>query len=262
MDELANFKFAPPELAQLERELFARADVVFTGGYSLYEAKADRHANIHPFPSSVDKAHFGQAVGRVNQGSRPRLGFFGVIDERMDLALIAALADARPDWDVEIVGPVVKIDPADLPQASNLAYPGQAKYEDLPGWMARWDVALMPFAINESTRFISPTKTPEYLAAGRPVVSTPIRDVVRHYGELDAVFVADGSAEFIAACDRALELARGPSTGWRDQVEAALANLSWEQTHLRMEALVNQAARRRDPVMPAPEPDADRAAIW
>ncbi len=251
MDELANFRFAPPELVGLERELFAQADVVFTGGFSLYEAKADRHANIHPFPSSVDKAHFAQATPRAESG-RPRLGFFGVIDERMDLGLIETLARARPDWDIEIVGPVVKIDPADLPQAANLTYPGQAAYDDLPGWLSCWDVALMPFAINESTRFISPTKTPEYLAAGRPVVSTPIRDVVRHYGDLDAVFVAETPGAFIAACDDAVALARGTDASWRDDVEAELASLSWDQTNLRMDALVNQAARRRGPIIAAP----------
>jgi UDP-galactopyranose mutase len=251
MDELANFRFAPPELTELEAELLTAADVVFTGGFSLYEAKAHRHANIHPFPSSVDREHFGRAVARTDDG-RPRLGFFGVIDERMDLGLIAALAEARPEWDIEIVGPVVKIDPAELPRAPNLTYPGQAAYEDLPGWLSRWDVALMPFAINESTRFISPTKTPEYLAAGRPVVSTPIRDVVRHYGDLAAVFLAETADAFIAACDGALALARSEDQGWRDEVSAELASLSWDQTHLRMDALVNQAARPRSRPLPAP----------
>ncbi|HEX8661919.1 MAG TPA: glycosyltransferase, partial [Brevundimonas sp.] len=203
MDELANFRFAPPELTTLERELFASADVVFTGGYSLYEAKRALHDNIHPFPSSVDTAHFAQArstpVGRDDR--RPRLGFFGVIDERMDLDLISRVAEARPDWDFEMVGPVVKIAAEDLPQRPNLSYPGQKSYDELPACLARWDVALMPFAINESTRFISPTKTPEYLAAGRPVVSTPIRDVVRHYSELDAVRIAATPDLFVAGCE-------------------------------------------------------------
>jgi UDP-galactopyranose mutase len=255
MDELANFRFAPPELAGLERELFSLADVVFTGGYSLYEAKADQHPNIHPFPSSVDRDHFARALPRAAAAAAPRFGFFGVIDERMDLSLIRDLAAARPDWRFEIVGPVAKLDPADLPQAPNLTYPGQAAYEDLPAWLSRWDVALMPFAINDSTRFISPTKTPEYLAAGRPVVSTPIRDVVRHYGDLEAVRVAVDAAGFVAACEEALALARGDDAGWRSDVQAALANLSWDQTHLRMEALVNQAVRRRGAVAAGP-------AVW
>ncbi len=252
MDELSNFKFAPPELAGLERELMSTADVVFTGGYSLYEAKKTLHANIHPFPSSVDKAHFAQATSRPLDAERPRFGFFGVVDERMDLELLGALAQARPDWDIEIVGPVVKIDPANLPQAANLTYPGQAAYADLPGWLSRWDVALMPFAINESTRFISPTKTPEYLAAGRPVVSTPIRDVIRHYGHLDAVRVADTTEAFIAACDEALALARGDDRAWIGDVEAELASLSWDQTHLRMNAMVDLAAKARRSVVSSP----------
>ncbi|NJC39856.1 UDP-galactopyranose mutase [Brevundimonas alba] len=247
MDELANFKFAPPELTVLERELFSTADVVFTGGYSLYEAKQDLHDNIHPFPSSVDREHFARALelGSGSGEGRPRLGFFGVIDERMDLELIAAVADARPDYDFEMVGPVVKIAPEDLPQRPNLTYPGQKSYDELPACLARWDVALMPFAINESTRFISPTKTPEYLSAGRPVVSTPIRDVVRHYGDLQAVQIADTAEAFVKGCDRALELARGSDNAWRDQVTEALASLSWDQTQLRMTALIDSAVQRR-----------------
>ena len=224
MDELANFRFAPPELTTLERELIASADVVFTGGHSLYEAKRHLHGNIHPFPSSVDRAHFEQArsadAGRKE--GRPKLGFFGVIDERMDLALIDALAAARPEWDIEIVGPVVKISPDELPAHPNLSYPGQRAYDDLPACLASWDVAFMPFAINESTRFISPTKTPEYLAAGRPVVSTPIRDVVRHYGELDAVRIAGTPEAFIEGCEAALALARGEDRAWLEAVDEAI----------------------------------------
>ena len=242
MDELANFKFAPPELIERERELLAMADVVFTGGYSLYEAKQHLHANIHPFPSSVDAEHFakarqpGETASDLPVWTGPKLGFYGVIDERMDLDLLAAVAAARLDWALVIVGPVVKIDPADLPQAPNLFYPGGRAYDDLPACLADWDVALMPFAVNESTRFISPTKTPEYLAAGRPVVSTPIRDVVRHYGDLQGVFIADGAEAFIAACDEALAL--GPTGPWLDEADAALASLSWDETFGRMLPLV------------------------
>ena len=185
MDELANFRFAPPELTLLERELMGLADVVFTGGYSLWEAKRNLHPNIHPFPSSVDRAHFGKARSLRSEPEdqiaipRPRLGFYGVVDERMDLELLSVLADARPEWSIVILGPTAKIDPADLPRRPNLHYIGAKDYDDLPRYLAGWDVALMPFAINESTRFISPTKTPEYLAGGRPVVSTPIADVIR-----------------------------------------------------------------------------------
>jgi UDP-galactopyranose mutase len=245
MDELANFRFAPPQLLGLERELLAAADIVFTGGYSLFEAKKGRHPNIHPFPSSVDRAHFAQA--RATDAApddqamlpRPRFGFYGVVDERMDLDLLAALADAHPEWAIMIVGPVVKIDPADLPGRANIHYLGGKKYEELPAYLGGWDVALMPFAINDSTKFISPTKTPEYLAGGRPVVSTPITDVIRHYGDLDAVFIAEGAEAFITACEDALELARGDDE-WLKDVDAKLANLSWDITHARMAGLVRE----------------------
>ena len=246
MDELANFRFAPPQLLELERELIASSDVVFTGGYSLYEAKKDRHPNVHPFPSSVDRAHFAQAramdAAPDDQASlpRPRFGFYGVIDERMDLELIAALADAHPEWSIVMVGPVVKIDPADLPHRANIHYLGGKKYEELPVYLGGWDVALMPFAINESTRFISPTKTPEYLAGGRPVVSTPITDVIRHYGDLDAVIIADGTEAFIKGCEKALALSQGPDE-WLDAVDAKLANISWDTTYARISALVRES---------------------
>lgn len=250
MDELANFKFAPPELAVLERELMTAADVVFTGGYSLWEAKRDRHPNIHPFPSSVDRAHFARARSMREEPEDqahipwPRFGFYGVVDERMDLELIAALADARPEWSVVIVGPVVKIDPADLPKRPNLHYLGGKGYDDLPKYLGGWDVALMPFAINESTRFISPTKTPEYLAGGRPVVSTPIVDVVRHYGDLEAVKIAATADEFISACDQALALSRRKGD-WLKAVDAALSALSWDETFARMNAEIARAVGQR-----------------
>jgi len=250
MDELANFKFAPPELTLLERELMEAADVVFTGGYSLWEAKRDRHPNIHPFPSSVDRNHFARARMMRDEPADqasipwPRLGFYGVVDERMNLDLLASLADARPDWSVVIVGPVVKIDPAHLPQRPNIHYLGSKGYEDLPRYLGGWDVALMPFAINESTRFISPTKTPEYLAGGRPVVSTPIVDVVRHYGELEAVKVADTAEDFIAGCDQALALSRSRGA-WLKEVDVALSALSWDETFTRMNQEIARAVVQR-----------------
>jgi UDP-galactopyranose mutase len=248
MDELANFRFAPPELLSLEQELLDSAGVDFTGGYSLYEAKKDRHPNIHPFPSSVDRGHFAQARGvdasPDDQGpiGKPRFGFYGVIDERMDLELIAAVADAHPEWSLVMVGPVVKIDPAELPVRANIHYVGGKSYDELPLYLGGWDVALMPFAINDSTKFISPTKTPEYLAGGRPVVSTPITDVIRHYGDLDAVFIADGADAFIRACEEALALARSGDE-WLKDVDLKLANLSWDITYARMAGLVHEAVK-------------------
>ena len=249
MDELANFRFAPPELLGLESELLAAADVVFTGGYSLYEAKRDRHPNVHAFPSSVDRAHFARARAITAQPKdqanlpTPRLGFYGVVDERMDLALLAALADAHPEWSVVVVGPVVKINPADLPQRTNIHYLGGKTYDELPAYLGGWDVCLMPFAINDSTRFISPTKTPEYLAGGRPVVSTAITDVIRHYGEVQGVFIAHDTNGFIRGCEDALTLMHGDG-GWLKDVDAKLAHLSWDTTYARMAGLVREASSK------------------
>jgi UDP-galactopyranose mutase len=259
MDELANFRFAPPELIPLERELMAAADLVFTGGYSLYEAKREQHPSVHPFPSSVDVAHF--ATARTDAAAadtaglpRPCLGFYGVIDERMDLPLIAAIADARPDWSLAMVGPVVKIDPADLPQRPNIHYLGPRTYAELPASAAGWDVALMPFAINEATRFISPTKTPEYLAAGLPVVSTPITDVIRHYGTVAGVLIADGAEAFVGACEQALQL-RGEGDAWRAEADALLSAQSWDQVAARMLAHIRQVAQPERPHLTAVKKD-------
>ena len=239
MDELANFRFAPPRLLEVEQQLFNRADLVVTGGYSLYEAKKARHPSVHPFPSSVDVPHFAQARGHPRSDGPPRLGFFGVIDERFDIDLLATIAEARPDWRFDMVGPVVKIDPADLPRRANIRYIGPKTYDELPGEIAGWDVALMPFAINDATRFISPTKTPEYLAAGKPVVSTPIRDVIRHYGRLEGVKIAATPDEFIAGCEAALELARGDGD-WLAEVDQALSAMSWKITQARMAGLIEE----------------------
>lgn len=251
MDELSGFRFAPTELGRLEAELFEAADVVFTGGHSLYEAKRHLHANIHPFPSSVDVRHFSQARSDLPCPSdqsgfaQPRLGYVGVIDERLDLALIDRLAEARPDWSIVMVGPVVKISEADLPRRPNIHYLGSRSYDALPAYIAGWDVALMPFALNEATRFISPTKTPEYLAAGRPVVSTAVTDVVRHYGALEAVRIASDPEDFIRQCDLALALSREDGERWRTPVDAALGQMSWDQTFLKMNILVQQASLAR-----------------
>jgi UDP-galactopyranose mutase len=257
MDELSAFKGAPPELLEREQRLIERADIVFTGGTSLYEAKRGRHSNVHAFPSSIDAAHFARARGPVAAPAdqagiaTPRLGFAGVVDERMDLDLLAAVADARPEWSLVVVGPVVKIDANDLPRRANIHYLGGKSYAELPAYMAGWDVALMPFAINEATRFISPTKTPEYLAAGCPVVSTPIVDVVRHYGELEAVAIADTPAAFVAACDAALAM-RGAGSGWRDAADAQIARGSWTRTASDMAALIEAeiaGRNRHEPVV-------------
>jgi UDP-galactopyranose mutase len=244
MDELSKFKFAPTHLLDLEQELIDRADIVFTGGSSLYEAKKDRHDSVHCFPSSVDRAHFCKARARQFEPAdqedlpRPRLGFYGVIDERFDTALLDEVARMRPDWSFVMVGPVVKISEDELPRRSNIHYLGGKTYAELPAYLSGWDVALMPFAMNESTMFISPTKTPEYLAGGKPVVSTPIKDVVRHYGQLEGVKFASTAQEFVAACEAALELSRHPESGWLAEADLLLSAASWDTTQARMAGLV------------------------
>jgi glycosyltransferase involved in cell wall biosynthesis len=244
MDELAGFAGAPPALKEMERELMRRAHVMFTGGASLYEAKRSRHDNVHAFPSSVDVAHFARAARVKDEPDdqaripHPRIGYFGVIDERMDLDLLAGIADRRPDWHLVLVGPTCKIDAASLPTRDNIHYLGMKSYEQLPEYLAGWDVAMLPFARNEATRFISPTKTPEYLAAGRPVVSTSIRDVVRPYAELGLVHIADDADRFVAAIDAAM--AEDAFTR-QAKVQACLAGQSWDATWDRMDALLSEA---------------------
>jgi len=250
MDELSAFRGAPPALRELERDLFSRADLVFTGGQSLFEAKHGRHHSVHLFPSSVDTAHFAQA--RTHAGDPPdqapipgpRLGFFGVIDERLDIELVDGIAAARPDWQLVMVGPVVKIDPADLPRRPNIHYLGSKQYTELPAYLSGWDVALMPFARNEATRFISPTKTPEYLAAGKPVVSTSIRDVVRPYGERGLVRIADTVAETVAAVEASLA---EDANARLVECDGFLSSMSWDRTWRRMHSLIQDVVEQRVP---------------
>ena len=248
MDELSAFKGAPPALRNRETELFARADLVFTGGQSLYEAKRDRHKSVHAFPSSIDAAHFARARNEMEDPPdqadipHPRLGFFGVIDERLDIELLAGVAAARPLWQLVMIGPVVKIDPATLPRHSNIHYLGGKNYKELPQYLAGWDVALLPFARNESTRFISPTKTPEYLAAGKRVVSTSIRDVVRPYGQQGLVRIADTVTDFVAAVEAAMN---DDIAAHQREVDAFLAEDSWDRTWAEMARLIAQAVEAR-----------------
>ena len=240
MDELSAFRGAPPSLVEQERRLIERADLIFTGGISLFEAKRQLHSNVHPFPSSVDIAHFGAArkpqPEPEDQASlpRPRLGFFGVIDERLDIALLEEAATQRPKWQFILVGPVVKIDPDTLPKLPNIHYLGPKSYAELPQYLASWDVALMPFALNEATRFISPTKTPEYLAGGRLVVSTPIADVIRTYGDSGVVKIAKTPEEFIRAIEESLKEAPHQERVWQ-LADAVLSDMSWDTTWKQME---------------------------
>jgi UDP-galactopyranose mutase len=249
MDELSLFLGAPPELLSREEALLESADVMFTGGPSLYRAKQARHSNVHCFPSSVDAAHFRaaragdpSAVAEAEDQAglpRPRLGFFGVIDERLDLALLDHIAQARPEWQIVLVGPVVKIDPDSLPRRPNIHYFGQRSYDELPRYLRGWDVCLLPFAMNDATRFISPTKTLEYMAAELPIVSTPITDVVEPYG--DMVYLGATPEEFLAACEAALSSSPDERARRSAQMRRVLAGTSWDVTVSAMETLLAAA---------------------
>lgn len=249
MDELSAFKSPPKGIKEMEACLLNQADIVFTGGQSLYKAKKHLHHNIHPFPSSIDKSHF--EVARIfkedpedqNSIPRPRFGFYGVIDERFNISLVEELATLRPDWHFVFIGPVTKIDRNKLPQKDNIHYLGSKNYKELPLYLAGWDVAILPFALNESTKFISPTKTPEYLAGGKPVISTSITDVVTPYGNKGLVHIADTAEEFIEEAEKIFQSKNNEE--WSRKVDDFLANISWNKTWHQMSSLIDTALEKK-----------------
>jgi UDP-galactopyranose mutase len=266
MDDLASFKFAPAELVERERALLELADLVLAGGPSLHESRRRLRPDVHCLPSAVDVEHFapanlheGSAAALVAQTlhaglTLPRIGFFGVIDERLDLGLVEAVADARPDWQLVMVGPVVKIDPASLPQRPNIRWIGMQDYETLPYLLAHWDVAILPFALNEATRFISPTKTLEYLAGGVPVVSTPIHDVAALYGSV--VRIAAGAAAFVDAIEATLNEPAEARAAREQDARAIIARSTWDVAAARVLAWLQpyvaaRPAARIEPAMPS-----------
>ncbi len=255
MDELSGFVGAPPAMHANETKLFKEVDLVFAGGASLFASKSRQHSSVHLFPSSVDVAHFSTALAAQPEPAdqagiaHPRLGYAGVIDERMDLELIRRVAVAKPDWHFVFLGPVVKIDPASLPSAPNIHYLGMKAYAQLPAYLSGWRIGMLPFALNDSTRFISPTKTPEYLAAGLQVVSTPIRDVVSPYGKNNLAAIAHSSEEFIERVDSFL--ASPPTTGFRGRVAEFLMHSSWDSTWQNMHKLIRE---KLEPAIAQPLP--------
>jgi UDP-galactopyranose mutase len=262
MDELSAFAHAPPELVARERELLAWADLVFTGGPSLYRAKKHLHPSVHCFPSSVDVEHFagtGTDADPDDQADlpHPRLGYYGVIDERLDLDLIDTLA-AGTDGQVVLVGPVAKISESSLPRRDNLHYLGMKPYASLPSYVGGWDVCLMPFAIGRATQFISPTKVLEYMAADRPIVSTPIADVRDHYA--DIVYLADGPDAFVSACAAALLAPPEDREARRSRAQAVLAKTSWVHTVERMSGLVDEVVDARFGLHTLPTPGSEARA--
>ncbi len=249
MDELSAFKFAPPQLKEAEKDLLQKANVVFTGGHNLYNAKKHLHHNIYAFPSSIDKQHFMQARDAVTEPAdqrviaHPRLGFYGVLDERFDIDLIREVADKKPDWQFVFIGPVVKIDENSLPKNRNIHYLGSRHYNQLPAYLSGWDIALIPFAINESTKYISPTKTPEYLAGGKPVISTAIEDVIHPYGDHQLVHIIRSADEFIKAAT--LELQNPSKKKWLKKADAFLANNSWDTTWQNMYQIIEASLKTK-----------------
>lgn len=245
MDELSLFAGAPAELVEQEARLIKNADIVFAGGKDLSEKKREQHSNVHFFGCGVEYQHFAQAQDSskplpadVAELPRPVIGWFGVIDERMDYDLVKEMAEARPDWSFVLVGPVVKVDPASLPQAPNLYWVGQRDYKELPDYCRAYDVCMMPFALNDATRYINPTKALEYLATGRPVISTPVNDVVSQY--TGTIAIAKNAQEFVRAIENALE---------NDQSQHIAAGVSrarecsWESTVAQMEQLIKDAIK-------------------
>jgi glycosyltransferase involved in cell wall biosynthesis len=248
MDELALLPGDSKQLLAHELALLERADVVFTGGHSLHESKCEKHSYMHVFPSGVDASHFApdRQQGVVEpedqaQLARPRIGFYGIIDERMDVELLARTARERPGYQFILVGPVAGISKATLPRADNIHYLGSKPYAELPRYLRGWDVAMMPFALNDATRSMSPTKTLEYLAGGKPVVSTAVRDVVVPYGRKGLVHVAE-RGNFAAALDVAL--AERPCSRRRAAVQEIVRASSWETIWRSMSALLEAVERR------------------
>ncbi len=244
MDELSLFKFASPALNDLEKRLLSKADLVFTGGNNLYESKKHLHSNIHPFPSGIDISHFIKARNFERDPKdqadifHPRIGFYGVIDERFNIDLVKKVAEKRPAWNFVIIGPTAKIDPATLPTNKNIHFLGMKDYKELPDYLAGWDVAMMPFELNDATKFISPTKTPEFLAGAKPVVSTSIHDVVHPYGDQQLVSIADTPEEFESAINDLLENKKNDD--WLERVDLLLATMSWDDIWQRMTTLMNK----------------------
>jgi glycosyltransferase involved in cell wall biosynthesis len=247
MDDLAAFKNAPDGLRKRQRRALAKADVVFTGGRSLHRAVvALGRPDAHLFPSGVETTHYARCRALRSPAPPKVAGYVGVVDERLDLALLADLAGRLPDWTIRVVGPVTKIDPATLPQATNIEYPGMTPYQQLPEVMAGLHVAVMPFALNEATRSISPTKTLEYLAAGLPVVSTRVPDVVADYGGV--VHLADDGPGFAAACRQALE---SPADGRDHWVPRLQALHEWDDIAEQMGRLLDRCTATRPTDQPA-----------
>lgn len=238
MDELSLFKGASEKIVSQEQALMDKAGIIFTGGKSLYESKAKLHDNVFCFPSSVDRSHFSQALNGIAlpediiYGKGPIVGYFGVIDERVDLQLLSDTAKLLPGVQFVMIGPLAKIGEDDLPRAHNIQYPGMKSYEELPGYLKAFSIAMMPFALNDATKYISPTKTLEYMAAGKPIISTAIHDVVRDYS--DVVTIVDSAEAFAGAIDAILAAQSVLITDYSEILEKT----SWDATVQNMVTII------------------------
>jgi glycosyltransferase involved in cell wall biosynthesis len=259
MDELSQFKFAPPEIVAREKVLLASADVVFAGGRKMWLSKSRHNDNAHFYGCGVDVQHFAKArlaetelPADVANLKRPILGYFGVVDERLDYDLIAKLADADPNWQIVMVGPTAKVNPDDLPKRANIHWLGRREYAQLPNYTKAFDVCLMPFALNEATEYINPTKALEYMATGRPIVSTAVPDVVSNFSE--AVNVAISQDCFVEMCVRALSapdeeaIQRGIEMANNNQWDAIVAKL---EGHIEDVFKKKAATRKQSAARPA-----------
>ena len=262
MDELSQFRFAPPELIENERRLLENADIVFTGGYKLYEKKSRQHDNAHCFGCGVEYEHFAKAQvnGPIPEDmkaiKKPVIGWFGVIDERVDYDLIREAAAMRPDYSFVLVGPVVKVDPAALPKAENIHWMGGRDYKELPDYCRAFDICMMCFALNEATEFINPTKALEYLATGKPVISAPVQDVLRQYSDLVEIVRTPG--EFVEAIDRLL---KDPNKKRIQKGIDKARESSWEGTVSQMRALIDEAIDGERPSHSASKRTANSASV-
>lgn len=252
MDDLASFQGAPEQMREREEDLLRQVQLVITGGRSLFESRRQRHDNVHLVPSGVDTRHFSRArfpgpdPGDQVDIARPRVGYFGVIDERIDFGLIAALASQRPGWQFVFIGPMVKIDAASYPRAANLHWLGMKPYTQLPDYLRSWTAGFMPFAMTEATRHINPAKTPEFLAAGLPVVSTPIADLRTVYKGL--VQFASDAPSFGRELERLIS--RPDRRTWLSAVDRRLARRSWDRTWAGIQSLLPTPLPRDGPGRP------------
>ncbi|OAQ41768.1 amine oxidase [Pedobacter psychrophilus] len=236
MDELSLFKGASQKLIEQEKNLLSAADIVFTGGKSLYEAKKEKHSNVFCFPSSVDQEHFNlgnkslELPSDIDSIPKPIVGYYGVIDERINLNLLQMSAQKMPDISFVMIGPICKIEEQDLPWAANIFYLGMKTYEELPVYLNEFDYAMMPFALNDATKFISPTKTLEYMCAMKPIISTKIKDVERDYSH--CIQLIDDENDFFNAIHQT-------KADFKDAYLEILQNTSWDRTAAKMSQIIN-----------------------